>query len=140
MFGIVTALGSAIINSISTYYNNKQAINKVKVEAEKEIIVAESKATIAKLARESEQDFDLDKKAMENMEKSWKDELILIIWLIPIILCFIPEYADYVDKGFKVLATTPDWYQWILIGMVVVIYGMRGLFKTLLTLLISKLK
>ena len=32
-------------------------------------------------------------------------------------------------KGFEVLKTSaPDWYVYLLIGMIVVIYGMRGLF------------
>jgi len=72
------------------------------------------------------QDFDLDKIAMQNMEKSWKDELILIIFLAPVVLAFL-GYTEIVEKGFAAIEKMPDWYMWLLVGMIVVIYGMRGL-------------
>jgi len=135
--GLIT-LGSSIVGGISNYFKTKQEIKKVKVEADKEVIVAEAKAKVARLQKESEQDFTLDQQSQKNMQTSWKDELLLIVWLIPLVLCFIPDYQVYVKSGFEALNNTPDWYQYILIGMVVVIYGMRGLLKIVLEIILKR--
>lgn len=130
---------SSIIDGVKDYAVKRQEINAKKAERKDRIEEAKTNAEIKRIDRESEQDFTLDQIAMKNMEKSWKDELILVIWLIPLIMCFIPGYAQYIEAGFNVLKTaTPEWYQYILIGMVVVIYGLRGLLKFFLQLILSK--
>ena len=129
MLSIIGSIGSAIVGGVSDYFKGKQEIKKIQLEADKMLITAEATAKIERMKRESEQDYDLDKIAMQNMEKSWKDELILLIWLTPVVMCFIPEYHVYVTNGFASLALVPDWYIGILVGMIVVIYGMRGLLK-----------
>ena len=129
MLGIIGSLGSAIVSGVSDYFKGKQEIKKVEIEADKMLIMAEAQAKADRLKREAEMDYDLDKIAMQNMEKTWKDELILLIWLTPVVMCFIPEYQVYVTNGFASLALVPDWYMYILVGMVTVIYGMRGLLK-----------
>ena len=129
MLGILGSLGTAIVTGVSDYFKGKQEIKKVEIEADKMLIMAEAQAKADRLKREAEMDYDLDKIAMQNMEKTWKDELILLIWLTPVVMCFIPEYQVYVTNGFASLALVPDWYMYILVGMVTVIYGMRGLLK-----------
>lgn len=129
MFTGLLGIGSAIVSGVSDYFKGKQEINKTKLEGDIKVLVAEAEAKVRRLEKESEQDYDLDKLATQNMEKSWKDELILIIFLAPVVMCFIPEYQVYVTNGFASLALVPDWYMGILVGMIVVIYGMRGLLK-----------
>ena len=132
MLSIIGSIGSAIISGVNDYFKGKQEISKTKLEGDIKVLIAEAEAKVKRLERESEQDYDLDRLATENMEKSWKDELILLIWLTPVAMCFIPEYHVYVTNGFASLALVPDWYMGILVGMVVVIYGMRGLLKMVL--------
>ena len=132
MLSIIGSIGSAIISGVSGYFKGKQEISKTKLEGDIKVLIAEAEAKVKRLERESEQDYDLDRLATENMEKSWKDELILLIWLTPVAMCFIPEYHVYVTNGFASLALIPDWYMGILVGMVVVIYGMRDLLKMVL--------
>ena len=132
MLGGLVTLGSAIVNGISGYFKDKNEIKKVQVEADKLLIMAEAESKAKRLEREAEMDYDLDRIAMQNMDKSWKDELILLIWLTPVIMCFIPEYHVYVTNGFASLALVPDWYMYILVGMVTVIYGMRGLLRMMM--------
>ena len=138
MINLIGTLGGAIVGGISNYFNTKQEIKKVKVEAEKKVIVAEAEAKITRMMRESEQDFGLDKLSVQDMRTSWKDELVLLIFLIPLVLSFVPEYQHYVEEGFKALEKAPDWYMAILIGMIVVIYGMRGLLRKLLEFMLTK--
>lgn len=132
MVGGLVTLGSAIVSGISGYFKDKNEIKKVQVEADKLLIMAEAESKAKRLEREAEMDYDLDRIAMQNMDKSWKDELILLIWLTPVIMCFIPEYHVYVTNGFASLALVPDWYMYILVGMVTVIYGMRGLLRMMI--------
>ena len=135
MLSVIGSIGSAIVSGVSDYFKGKQEISKTKLEGDIKVLIAEAEAKVKRLERESEQDYDLDRLATENMEKSWKDELILLIWLTPVAMCFIPEYHVYVTNGFASLALVPDWYMGILVGMVVVIYGMRGLLKMVLQMI-----
>jgi len=123
-----------------TWLKGKQDETKAKAEARLVEITAEAdikkaKAIAAITAAESgqKQDFDLDRIAMEQMGKSWKDELVLIIFLAPMIMAFIPGMDKYSLAGFEVIQKMPEWYQYIIIGMVVVIYGMRGMVKQLIS-------
>ena len=138
MLSIIGSLGSAIVGGISDYFKGKQEIKKVELEADKMLIMAEAQAKADRLKREAEMDYDLDKIAMQNMDKSWKDELILLIWLVPVVMSFIPEYQYIVATGFSSLSLVPDWYMYILIGMVTVIYGMRGMLKMALKIVINR--
>ena len=94
MLGGLVTLGSAIISGISGYFQDKNEIKKVQVEADKLLIMAEAESKAKRLEREAEMDYDLDRIAMQNMDKSWKDELILLIWLTPVVLSFIPEWRN----------------------------------------------
>ena len=134
----IFSIGSSIVTGISDYFKGKQEISKVQLEADKKLILAEAEAKAKRLDRESEQDYDLDKIAMQNMEKTWKDELILVIFMIPLVMSFIPTYQENVTAGFASLALVPDWYMYILVGMITVIYGMRGMLKMLLQIISNK--
>ena len=135
MIGGLVTLGSAIVSGISGYFQDKNEIKKVQVEADKLLIMAEAESKAKRLEREAEMDYDLDRIAMQNMDKSWKDDLILLIWLTPVVMSFVPEWQPYVLAGFASLALVPDWYMYILVGMVTVIYGMRGLLKMALQII-----
>ena len=132
-------LGS-LVEIGGTWLKGKQEETKAKAEAKLVEISAEAdikkaKAIAAINAAESgqQQDFDLDKIAMEQMGKSWKDELVLVIFLAPMVMAFIPGMEKYSLAGFEVIKSMPEWYQYTIIGMVVVIYGMRGMVKQLIS-------
>ena len=110
------------------WLDNKQKISQAKTDAE----IVTIKAQADRQASAQDQNYDLDRLAMENMSKSWKDEVILAVFLAPMIMAFIPGLESYALAGFGVMAQMPQWYQYIIIGMVVVIYGMRGLLEKVL--------
>ena len=68
-----------------------------------------------------------DAKAQEDMKYSWKDEYLLILFSIPLIGAFVPEYQEDILKGFKVLEETPEWYILSILGMVAGAWGLRWL-------------
>jgi len=57
---------------------------------------------------------------------------LLLVFLAPMIMAFIPDMDVYALAGFEVINKMPEWYQYIIIGMVVVIYGMRGLLEKII--------
>ena len=137
MIGIVGTLISSAVTGISDWSKGRQELKKVKLEADKVVIQAEAEAKLAvskakvRMAENAQtQDYNLDKIAMENMEKSYKDEYLLGMFSIPMILAFVDP--ELVEKGFNAIAGVPSWYQYTFIGMVVVIYGLRGLASKLL--------
>lgn len=76
---------------------------------------------------------NLDQLSMEQMERTHKDEIIMAILFSPIIMVFFDTTQATVAEGFKILATIPDWYVWLLAGIVVVTYGLRGMLKFLIS-------
>lgn len=136
MWNVISgALTSLVAKPIEQWQERKtlkvtQEFELLKIEHETK--KAKANALLKMAATGKQQDYDLDKLAMQNMNKSFKDELVLIVFLVPMILAFIPDYAQYALAGFKIIAQMPHWYVGIIIGMVVVIYGLRGLLKTYL--------
>jgi len=70
-----------------------------------------------------------DKMSIEQMEKSWKDEFIMVILFVPIIFSFIPFSQDSTLKGFEILNGVPEWYMLLVGGVTVAIYGLRGVIR-----------
>lgn len=135
---MISILGS-LVSLGSTFLQGKQDEAKAKAEAaivgiQADADIKRAKALAATKMAESgqTQSYDLDRLAMEQMGKSWKDEVILIIFLAPMVMAFIPGMDGYALAGFTVIAKMPEWYQYIIIGMVVVIYGMRGMLEKIL--------
>tara|TARA_B100000780_G_C20999457_1_gene399854 strand:+ start:167 stop:601 length:435 start_codon:yes stop_codon:yes gene_type:complete len=137
----------ALTNQVGGFFKGKQELAKVKLEADKIVIKAQAETAMAvalsktKMAELGQtQSFDLDQIAMNNMEKSYKDEVLLAVFITPMILAFIPGFDQYALRGFEVIQKMPQWYQMTIVGMVVVIYGMRGMLDKFLNSRIPGLK
>jgi len=129
MLGIGSLL-SSVTEGISSYVSNKQKITQAKVEGELKVIQAKAEEKVAiskskmKMAQSGQtQDYNLDRIAMEEMKNSYLDEALLAVFLAPIF------HAYWVAGGFAGLVIVPVWYLSLVIGMVVVKYGMRGMLK-----------
>jgi hypothetical protein len=128
----LVALGGTWLQGKQEETQAKATARLVEIQADSDIKVAKATA-LTKMAEAGQtQNYDLDRLAMEQMSKSWKDEVLLLVFLAPMIMAFIPNMAVYALAGFEVIAKMPDWYQYIIIGMVVVIYGMRGLLEKII--------
>lgn len=60
---------------------------------------------------------------------SWNDEYWTIVFSLPLILCFFPEYVDTVRQGFEAIESTPEWYRWCVITLVGASVGIRNIPK-----------
>jgi hypothetical protein len=100
-----------------------QQRKKAKLEADLAIAQAKTQATIKRLETGQQADIAWENLSINN--SGWKDEYILILLSIPLVLCFIPGMDDYVHKGFAALNQTPHWYRWSFMIAVGSSYGYR---------------
>src|SRR6056300_1317915 len=94
-----------ITSLVTTWLEGNVEKSKAKTAAEvalknAEAIVYEKKAT-------AEIDWDLE--AIKGSQNSWKDEWLVILFSIPMILAFIPGMEGVVERGFTQLEAMPEW-------------------------------
>jgi hypothetical protein len=71
-------------------------------------------------------------KIIESNDNGFKDEFVLILVSIPILLLGYsvfsddPEIRNKLDTFFEYFSNLPYWYQAIFIGVVSAIYGLKG--------------
>lgn len=105
------------------YFNKRQQLKydlKVK-KLENAAKIEDAKAHRA--IKELDSDTAWELKQLD--KQGWKDDWVLILLSIPLILVFFPAFAPYVYQGFAVLATTPEWYRWLIMLVFTAIYGIR---------------
>lgn len=120
IFTALFGLGKSIIGGVLERRTKKQE-HKTKMAGLKHGL--KEKVLTAQI----ESDVNIDKINTENMANSWKDEFVLIMFSVPVIMCFIPTFDVYVKAGFEALKDTPIWYQVIFVVMCLTIYGHRKL-------------
>lgn len=96
----------------------KAAVAKAKAEAEAEVM---------KTAAANDSKWELI--MAQSTKNSWKDEIITVIVLIPVVLVFIPGMEDVVKEGFNRLNDLPSWYQNILYITILAGLGLKGVDK-----------
>jgi len=63
----------------------------------------------------------------KNSGESWKDEWFTLLFSIPLVLAFVPPAVPFVEQGFRVLDTMPDWYKQALAVLVAASVGYQKL-------------
>lgn len=96
----------------------KAAVAKAKAQAEAEVM---------KTAAANDSKWELI--MAQSTQNSWKDEIITVIVLIPVVLVFIPGMEDVVKEGFNRLNDLPSWYQNILYITILAGLGLKGVDK-----------
>ncbi|MCO7226186.1 hypothetical protein [Pleionea sp. CnH1-48] len=70
--------------------------------------------------------------------RGWKDDYLLVIGTVPIILSFIPDMQIYVKQGFEALKETPEWYWYLMAGLFVDTLGFRSLLRGIIDSTLQK--
>jgi hypothetical protein len=108
------------------WLEGRRKIKQAKVEGEIKVVEARTEATIEYAKTEQGIRADWNKLSIENA--GWKDEWFTILLSIPMVLCFIPGGAQYVEAGFTALReTTPEWYQYAFLVAVASSFGFKKL-------------
>lgn len=133
---IWTTIGEGVLGVVKDFFKTRHATAEAKIELEKikvqsEAKIAEARVTaminLAASAQEHEQTWE--RIMAENSDRSWKDEYILLLFSVPLVMSFIPGVAPYVERGFEALEIAPSWYLQIVLAGAAVSYGLRGLTK-----------
>lgn len=115
-------LGSFSETAAKVYIEKK----KLKHEVEMEILrgkAAYERAKTERAERSEGRDHEWELESIRN--SGWKDEWVLAMLSIPLVLVFIPATQPAVLGGFSALETTPDWYRWMVMSIFAAIYGIR---------------
>ena len=100
---------------VGTWLEGRVAKTKAKAEAEATVLI-----------KQAESAADWEASMARNSGQSWKDEWLTLLFSIPLIMCFIPSMVPYVQDGFAVLETMPDFYQYTLSVIVAASFGVRS--------------
>ena len=108
---------------VADYYIQKEQL-KQEIELERLRGKREWEAQKTARARESE-GRDAEWEIVSIRNSGYKDEWVLAMISIPMVLSFIPSTVNYVEAGFLALSATPDWYQFMIVSIFFAIYGIR---------------
>lgn len=126
-----------IVTSFNTYKVAREERKKLQLERESKIDAQRHQIELERLKAQTKLlsegkilPEDLDRLSMEQMERSVKDEIIMAILFAPIVLVFFPWFQETISNGFDILdSKMPDWYMYMVSGIVIVTYGLRGMVK-----------
>ena len=123
---MIQALVGPLMNLATGFLSNKAAKNQA--EAQLKLTEAEAKSKI--LLSEKTSVADWERIMAEGSQNSFKDEYLVLLFSIPLVLSFCGETGrDIVSNGFLALETMPDWYQYTLGVIVAASFGVRSATK-----------
>ena len=120
---IIATLTGQTVGAVVEHLNLKR---KLKAEIELERLRGKAEYERAKTTRASESEGRDHEWELESLKNSgWKDEWVLVILSIPMILSFIPMTQPYVVAGFEALEGTPTWYRITVASIYLATFGLR---------------
>ena len=120
-----TALIAPIASIAGSWIDGK--VEQTKAKATANVARAKAEATIMEKKATGEIDWDIE--MARSSASSWKEEWLVILFSIPLILAFIPGMEDVVRNGFEQLNKMPEWYQYSLGVIVAASFGVRSATK-----------
>lgn len=119
---MLTNLITPLAGIIGNYMEGK--VEETKAKAKAKVARAEADAEVSKKVAAG--DVDWENTMADATKNSWKDELSLVVLLLPLPLVMFESTRDAVKEGFAVLETLPDWYQWLLFLAISSSFGIKG--------------
>ena len=140
MLSLITMSLGKLFGMGETWVNAKQERETAKV---KNLIALDEAKTVAKITigqKDADASNDIDLITVKNKNNTIMDNIVVFVFLLPFVLMFIPYFQVYIQQGFAFFKeSTPDWYQYILYGIVVTELGLRRVFMKLFeTLMIMR--
>ena len=122
---MLNLLVGPIASLASTWLEGKVETKK----AETATKVAKAKAEAVIMEKKATGEIDWDLEMARGSQSSWKDEWLVILFSIPLILAFIPGMEEVVANGFSQLEAMPQWYQYSIGVIVAASFGVRSATK-----------
>jgi len=114
----------------------------LKGRAERQVVKERGKIEILQAQIEgqkiiAQQQASYNVEAQRQMEFSWKDEFLVLVFTYPFLLSFTAPFVDiwlpleqrimpHIDEAWSAVGLAPDWYQWALMGIIVATFGLKG--------------
>jgi len=114
------SLLSTGLKTAATIYKNKKEAQQLESLAEKNY-----------MARMASGEIEYQKAVMNNNNQGWKDELVLIIVVLPIVVLAWsvfsgdPQAKEKLDMFFEYFNNFPEFYKWLVLGIFGSIYGLK---------------
>lgn len=122
-----TVLGSSIVSKVvdwvSDWFTTRRETKKAEAEMKMKLAEAKTQAQIDLYKTGLVGDIAWEKNAQDN--SGWKDEMLVIVFSLPLIGGFIPGLDVYIDRGFHAFDNMPDWYQASIGVIVASVFGVR---------------
>lgn len=122
-----TILGSSIVSKvvdwISEWFTTRKETKKAEAEMKMKLAEAKTQAQIDLYKTGLVGDIAWEKNAQDN--SGWKDEMLVLVFSLPLIGGFIPGLDVYIDRGFHAFDSMPDWYQASIGVIVASVFGVR---------------
>ncbi|WP_232060918.1 hypothetical protein [Vibrio taketomensis] len=110
------------------FFTKRQELKAKRRERQDRIEEAVTNAQTARIAQGDMSAAELDKISIT--QRGWKDDYLLVLTTLPIILAFVPTLAPFVGAGFKALANNVPEYYWYALGMVYIdTFGFRRMLR-----------
>ena len=106
------ALIGPVSNLVGTFLKNK---------------AAEKQAVHESKMRKINADADWETQQASASQSSWKDEWLAVTLRLPLIGAFIPPMVPYIQEGFIVLSSMPDYYKGFLGAAIAASFGIKTL-------------
>jgi len=111
--------------AFASWNDGRTRIKEAKINAK--VAKYNKQARLEEKEQDAETNWDLY--ALKQMSESWKDEFIMVLWFIPLVLLFIPGMQPYAIAGFEALKSVPYGYWLVVFGIVASTFGLRWLFN-----------
>ena len=105
-------------------------------EARQKIKAAQAEAETKLLLKAADSREEWEKVMAANSARSWKDEFILIVFSLPLII--FPFAPEQVRLFFSYLTEAPDWWVQIWVSMALASFGIRFVPKNIFSRLFRK--
>ena len=112
-----------IVSAVSGWFSDKAKIKQAQVDGKVKLLQSAANNVA-----------DWERMHVQGSMSSWKDEWIMFLYSIPIIMCFI-GLSEEAKAGFAVLSELPDWYTGVFVAISLASFGIRatGTIKGLLS-------
>lgn len=120
---IVGKLLGGFGEEVAGYYRDRQKLKHERELAKLKGKIAWEEALTRRAEASEGRDHEWETESIRN--SGWKDELVIVVLTIPLVLVFIPFTQPYVEEGFAQLELTPDWYRWLIMMIYGATFGIR---------------
>ena len=120
---IIATLTGQTVGQVLEYKTKKRQLAQ---EIEIEKLRGKAAVEKAKTSRiENGEALDHEWETLSINNSGYKDEWVMLLVSIPMIMSFDPEAHPYVVDGFTALEATPDWYKFLIVTIFTAVYGIR---------------